>query len=473
VVETHISTLLFVGDRVFKVRKPVQFPFVDFRRADARRADCQREVELNRRLAPDVYLGVADLTLNGESLDSMVVMRRLPEERRLATLVRTGADTRSALHEVARTLAEFHRTARRSPDISAAASAEAIRAGWKSNFAENAPFVGPVLDPAVDTEVLALVDRWLAGRAPLLRERAASGRICDGHGDLLAEDIFCLDDGPRILDCVEFDDHLRFGDVCADVCFLAMDLERLGDPAAAVRFLEDYQSLAGDRFPVTLVHFSVAERAYVRVKVACLRGEQGQESAFREARQLHELALRHLREGRVRLVLVGGLPGSGKTTLARGIGAARDWKILRSDEVRAELIPREGPRRGYGEGRYAAEATGAVYAEMLRRARVFLGSGESVVLDASWVSQAQRAQAVALAEHTSSDLTQLQCQTDPAEATARIVNRMSRGLDESEATPEVRAEMRRAMDPWPASVLVATCGAPPEATLARALTALG
>ena len=284
VVETHISILFFVGDLVFKLRKPVEFEFLDFRSRSSRQEDCEREVALNRRLAPDVYLGVADLTMEGRLLDHMVVMKRMPQDRRLAALARRGEDLDPWLHQVAQALIAFHGRAQRSSEISADATDRALRALWQESFDETEPFVGSILDGHHETELRAHVERWIAGRKPLLDARIASGRVCDGHGDLQADDIFCLDDGVRMLDCVEFSDRLRHGDVCADVAFLSMDIERLGHPDAAARFLVDYQRLSGDPFPDTLIHHYTAFRAYVRAKVACLRSAQGAEGA-REAPQ--------------------------------------------------------------------------------------------------------------------------------------------------------------------------------------------
>ena len=412
VVETHISTLFFVGDRVYKVRKPVQFGFLDFRSRTARLADCENEVSLNRRLAPDVYLGVANLSMEGRLLDHMVVMRRMPEDRQLAALAGRGADLDPWLRRVAETLAVFHSRAERSPAISADATDTSLRRLWQESFDETDRFVGSLLDDDDETEIRALAGRWIEGRKPLLDARITSGRVCDGHGDLQAEDIFCLDDGVRILDCIEFSDRLRHGDVCADVTFLAMDLERLGRPGAANRFLLDYQQLAGDPFPDTLVHHYCASRAYVRAKVACLRSAQETDGSGQEARRLQRLALDHLRRARVRLVLVGGLPGSGKTTLATGLAAATGWTVLRSDEIRRQVGDRAidsspGGIPGYREGRYRPAATAAVYQELLAQAEHWLGMGQSVVLDASWTDKSWRDAARAVADRTCSDLAEL------------------------------------------------------------------
>jgi aminoglycoside phosphotransferase family enzyme/predicted kinase len=473
VAETHISTLFLVGDRVYKLRKPVQFGFLDFRQRDVRRLDCEREVALNRRLAPDVYLGVADVQFDGEPIDHMVVMRRMPESRRLAALVGQGTDSNRWLRQVAKTLAAFHSKAARSPDISAAATGAMLQAGWEANFAETENFVGTILDRTIETEIRSLALRWTEGREPLLSERIASGRVCDGHGDLQAEDIFCLDDGVRILDCIEFCDQLRYCDVIADVAFLAMDLERLGHPAAATRFLLDYQELAGDRFPTSLVHYYCASRAYVRAKVCCFRSAQGADDAREEARLLHALALSHLRQAQVTVVLVGGLPGSGKSTIAAGLGAARGWTVFRSDEIRREMSRITEERvPGYLMGDYSPAATGAVYSQLIRQAELLLESGKSVILDASWVDAAWRDAARVMADHTGSDLVELRCDVTPEEADRRIVRRLSENADASDATPKVRAAMSRSMDPWVPSAVIDTSGTKPEEAIALAMGVL-
>lgn len=473
VVETHVSVLFFVYDKVYKLRKPVQFGFVDFTGETDRRHDCEREVTLNRRLSPDVYLGVADVVIDGVPVDHMVVMRRMEAERRLAFLARESHELGDVLNEVAEQMATFHRGAKRSPDIAAAATAESLRAAWESNFSEIEPFVGSLLDEDVEKEIRSLVSRWIAGRQPLLDSRIASGHVCDGHGDLQAEDIFCLDDGVRILDCIEFSDELRYCDITADVAFLAMDLERLGRPDDAVRFLSAYESAAGEQLPPSLVHHYCASRAYVRAKVACLRFAQGSDTARQEAKQLQALALAHLRRARVTLVIVGGPPGSGKSTLASGIADARGWALLRTDEVRMELVPApEGLEAGYQQGRYSAASIALVYEELLDRARRMLEMGESVVLDATWIEAHQRHTARAIADRTSSDLVEFRCDVDPDTAADRIVKRLLEQTDVSEATPEVAKRMSRSMQAWDSAIVIDTSDKNPERVIAAALEAL-
>jgi uncharacterized protein len=422
VAETHISVLVFVGDRAYKLKKPVQTAFLDFSTRELREAACHGEVELNRRLAPDVYLGVADVAgPDGRVCDHLVLMRRLPAERRLSTLALAGADVEEPLRALAHQLAAFHTAAPRSPEIDAAATAGAVRRRWERNFGEMSSAVGDVFDLDLFTRVEELALRYVAGREPLFDDRIAAGHIVDGHGDLLAEDIFCLDDGPRAIDCIEFDDRLRYNDVVADVAFLAMDLEDLGAPGPAQRFLATYRELTGDRWPRSLEHHYTAERAVIRAKVAMLRHRQtGAADHSDAARRRFGLAARHLEAGRVRLVVVGGLPGAGKSTLAAALSDATGWTVLRSDEVRKDLAGLghyDRNHAGYGEGLYRPEHTAATYAELLARARVALTRGESVILDASWTSADERSAARSLARTTSSDLAEIECRA-PAEMRA-------------------------------------------------------
>lgn len=475
--ETHISVLLFLGDRVLKLRKPLHFDFADFSTLSARAQDCRREVELNRRLAPDVYLGVADLTMEGQTLDHAVVMRRLPPERSLARIVSSCPETvwAAELGNVARVLADFHARADRSEAISAGASTPEVARQFEANVVAMTQFVGRIVDRRTHDAVVSGVRRYLKGRDPLFMGRIAAGQVCDGHGDLQADDIYCLEDGPRILDCLEFDDRLRFGDVLADVAFLVMDLERLGHPEAAIRFVGDYETEIGESLPRTLLHTFVALRAYVRTKVACIRHEQGDPAGADEAGLLLKLALMHLERGRVRLVLVGGLPGSGKSTLAAKLGSALGGIVLSSDEVRRDRSERAGDvpaATTFRQGRYSPSETNAVYHQLIGGARQHLGLGSTVVLDASWIDDSQRQFARILAEEVSADLVELRCNAPSSVAEERITARHQHGTDLSEATVEIGRAMARVEDPWPSAALIDTAQ-PPDGSLMDALRRIG
>ena len=486
VVETHVSVLVLGPERVLKFKKPVRLPFVDLSTAEARRQACEEEVRANRRLSPDVYLGVADVVLpspgtpgppEDEVLDHAVVMRRLPDERRLGRLVRQGTEELGpALAALAGRLAAFHAAARRGPEIDEAARPEALVATWRRCLDTLEPFAGRLVDAGTLADVRRLALRYLEGRGPLLGRRIAEGRICDGHGDLLADDVFLLGDGPRVLDCIDFDPALRHVDVIADVAFLAMDLERLGAPQLAETVLAAYEAAAGERFPESLVHHYLAQRATVRAEVACLRAGQPGGSGGEAAAHL-ELAAAHLRRGRVVLAVVCGLPGAGKSTLARAVGERRGWPVLRSDEVRRDLVaPRwRGPlTEAAFPGAYHAATTARTYLTMLERARTLAGEGRSVLVDATFGDDDARRAAECAAASAAADLVVLHCRAPRRVREARMAGRAGAGDDVSGADAGVARAMAAsgADAPWPGELEVDT-GAGIAGTLGAALGALG
>lgn len=466
--------MFLFGDRVYKFKKPVDLGFLDFGTPERRLAACRREVELNRRLAPDVYLGVAALSMT-ELVDGasppdepMVVMRRMPEDRRLSTLVRGGSDLAEDVDAIARLLAAFHTRASRSPAISAQGTRDALARRWEDSFAQVEAMPAIPLEPSVLAEIERLTRDFLAGRDPLLRSRIAAGRIVDGHGDLLADDIFLLDDGPRVLDCLEFDDTLRYVDCLDDVAFLAMDLERLGAPTLARSLLERYTEYTADPAPGGLWSHYVAYRAFVRAKVACVSHSQGNERAAEDAVSYADLALRHLRAGLPRLVLVGGLPGSGKSTVAGRLADEMGAVLIASDRVRKELAgidPKTSAADRYRRGIYAPEHTARTYAELLARAEELLGLGESVVLDASWTDAAARDSARLVASRAHCSLVPLRCEA-PTDLRARRLRARTESI--SDADPAIASAMAQDTDRWPEATAVDTSG-DPDTALAEAL----
>lgn len=466
--ETHTAVLWFVGERVHKLKKPVDLGFCDFTTVAARREACEREVALNARLSPEVYLGVETLLdPDGAVADHFVLMRRMPAERGLGVLVRAGVRVDDELRAVARRLTAFHSMARRGDEITREGRADALARRWRGILDGLHRHVGTVFDHDEVARVTALATRFLAGRGALFDLRCEVGRIVDGHGDLLADDVFCLRMGPVLLDCLEFDDRLRYLDTLDEAAFLAMDLEHQGGPALGERFLALYGEFSGDTWPVALGHHYRAYRAATRASVSAVRADQGGPGAD-EARDLLGLARRHLEAGQVRLILVGGLPGTGKTTVADGIGDRLGAVVVSSDPLRKELAglsPTDPARAGYGEGLYRAERRAATYAAMRERAAALLARGESVVLDASWTDAEERVRATEVARTANAELTCLECRAPREITEPRIRGRRGSASD---ATPLVAAVMSLDADPWPEATVIDTAG-PAEAAIELAV----
>ncbi|MEU2079853.1 AAA family ATPase [Streptomyces sp. NPDC013489] len=470
--ETHTAVVFFVGDRAYKLKKPVDLGFLDYTTVEARRIACEREIALNRRFSPDVYLGVGEFRApDAEASEPLVAMRRMPTERRLSLLVQKGAAVDDALRSVARLLATHHASSPRRPEVDAQGTRDALSARWEASFAQVRGMAGEGSVPEDMAEIEQLVRRYLAGRQPLFDMRIEQGRVVDGHGDLLAEDVFCLDDGPRVLDCLEFDDHLRYVDGLDDAAFLAMDLETLGAPEEAALFLARYSEYSGDPAPPSLRHHYVAYRAFVRAKVSLIQALQGAPDADLIARRLTAATLRHLRSSAVGLTLVGGLPGSGKSTLSGALADRLGVTLLSSDRLRKDLagIPADQPAAApYGEGLYTPEWTARTYATLLEHAASLLERGESVLLDATWSNAAQRDAAQRMAERTGADLVALHCQAPDDVTSVRLDGRAA---GPSDATLDVALAMAQREPPWSEAVVIDTSG-PLEGAVSQALAAV-
>lgn len=449
--ETHTGIVTLVGDRAYKVKKPVVTDFLDFGTAERRERACAVEVALNRRLAPDSYLGVAHLTdPEGGPPEPVIVMRRYPDEDRLSSLVNSGVsfgmnggDPRLGHHlgAIADVLARFHQSAGRSRAIESCGRVPAIKSRWQDNLDELRRWTGSILDAGDLAEVARLASQFISGRAVLFSSRIAQRHIVDGHGDLLADDIFCLPQGPVLLDCLEFDPSLRYVDCIDDAAFLAMDLEFLGRKDLAEQFLREYRRRSGDTAPAALVDFYIAYRAVVRAKVDCIRADQGRAGAESDARRHLRLALDHLRTGAVRLILVGGGPGTGKTTLANALAEHEVAQVISTDEIRKELTRTgviEGAAGEYQAGLYSPGNVAVVYDAALRRAALQLALGRSVIIDGSWRDPAQRQRARDVAAEEFCPTVELECTVPMIQAQARIVGR---GATDSDATPGIAAAM--------------------------------
>lgn len=450
--ETHTGVVILVGDRAYKAKRPVVTDFLDFSTHARREQACQRELELNSRLAEHAYLGVAHLDgpAAGER-EPVLVMKRYSDETRLSTRVRAGLPSVPAeLEAVAAALAAFHEGARRGREVDAEGRVLAVTKRWDDSLDELEKFTD-VVPLEMVKRVRDLAHEFIAGRAVLFADRITLRRIVDGHGDLMSDDIFCIDGHPVMLDCLDFDDRLRFVDGLDDAAFLAMDLEFLGRPDLAELFLDRYCGRAADSPPRSLRHFYIAYRALVRAKVDCIRHAQGRENAGAEANRHLEMALEHLRSATVRVILIGGGPGTGKTTLARSLGERLGAQVISTDDVRKDLERDQvitGEPGTIDGGLYSPENVDTVYKVVLRRAHSLLAAGETVILDGTWRDPEHRAQARELAANAHGVLLEMACTTPLAEAQSRIGVRAATGATTSDATPEVAEAIDAAGDHW-------------------------
>ena len=455
-IETHISHVFLAGTHAFKLKKPVRFTFLDFSDSERRRAACESEVTLNRRTAPEIYLGIVPVRRvaagfrlggdQGEVADWLVEMKRFAADGLLATMADKGRLTLPLIEALAADIAGFHAGAEIRRDFGGAAMFLKVVEG---NAADMAPDIGPVFGAApaeaADRACRELVERHRA----LLDARRDAGWVRHCHGDLHLGNVTEIDGRPVIFDCIEFNDRIARIDVLYDLAFLLMDLafrartdSRLGPHAnRALNVWLDHMAaadIAAALEGLALLPLFVATRAIVRAKVTAAKARDAAEPdpARDTARAYLDFAGEVLAPPRPRLVAVGGLSGTGKSTLARRLapvlGGATGAVHLRTDIIRKRLFG-VGALDRLPDAAYAPGVGERVYDEALRLARIALAAGQAVILDAVFARSEERLAAAELAAGLDVAFDGLWLDAPPAILEARVAARESEGRDPSDA----------------------------------------
>ncbi len=452
--QTHISAVFLAGRHVYKVKKPVEFGFLDFSTLAQRRRYCEEEVRLNRRLAPEVYLGVVPVTHDGrgvrvegdgEVVEWAVKMRRLPDEATLQSRLQRKEVGVQVVEALARKLASFHAQAESGPRVASFGRFEVVAGNARENFEQSAAYVGTTVSNAVFARARTLTEEALARHRALIESRAERGVPRDTHGDLRLGHVYYFPDREPpddlvIIDCIEFNERFRFADPVADMAFLVMGLTLQGHRALARAFAEAYFRASGDGEGRTLVPFYTAYRAAVRGKVEGLKLARPEVAAadrtvaLTKARGSWLLALGELEAPGLKpcLVLVGGLPGTGKSTLAGALAEHAGFHVVRSDLVRKELAGAAGKGQStsaFGKGIYEAEWTERTYAECLRRAEGLLSEGKRVLVDANFREDAWRRAFLEAATRWGVPGLFLLCQAEPDVVRKRLASRRDDASD--------------------------------------------
>jgi aminoglycoside phosphotransferase family enzyme/predicted kinase len=478
VIQTHISYLFLTDSYAYKVKKPVNFGFLDYTTLERRRLLCEKEVALNARLCPDTYLGVVPITRQGdrlalggegEAVEYAVKMVRLPDDRMLRHVLARGEGHPWIFVRIAEVLADFHARAASSPAIADMKRLDGVKFNCEENFQQTEGYVGRLLERRRFELIRISTELFLTRHRALFERRADEGRVRDGHGDVHLDSI-CVTDPVRIFDCIEFNERFRYQDVAEEVAFLAMDLEFHGYPDFAGAFVDAYVKASGDGELVRLLDFYKAYRAYVRAKINSFQLDDPNVHADRKeaiatiARRYYELAENYARRFNPRrLFITCGVTGSGKSTLARKLAEMYDVQILRSDAVRKELLglePLDRRHVPYGEGEYAPSITERTYATMAGRAEELLAAGHSVVLDGCFIKRDQRAGAIATALRLGVPSVLLECRASEEVIRERLERRVAKSgsvsdgrweiyctqLDEFEPPVEIPAAARVVLD---------------------------
>jgi aminoglycoside phosphotransferase family enzyme/predicted kinase len=437
-VETHISWVLLAGDLAFKIKKPVSLPFLDYGTVDQRRACCARELALNRRFAPALYLDVVEL--DGEPA---VKMRRFAEAQRLDHVSSNGDLTGAHLAQLARTLADFQQHAAVAPGQYG--TPERIRADALENFDELEALL-PVESPVLARLRQWTEDEWQRRAADFARRRAA-GRVREGHGDLHLGNLVLLDGRVVPFDGIEFNAGFRCIDVANEIAFTLLDLLDHRRPGLASWLLDAWLVASGDFDALTVLRFYLVYRAMVRAKVAALRGQAtGAAADAQEAAGYLALAARLTVPPAPTFTITCGPSGCGKTHATNRRLASADFLHtvrVRSDVERKRLFGL-APEADSGGAIYTPEATTRTYARLAEVAELAVASGWSVIVDAAFLKRAERDACRALAARLGVPFAILAPAATPAECARRIAAR--RG-DASEATVAVMEQQLRWLEP--------------------------
>lgn len=452
--QTHISAVFLAGPYVYKVKKPVSLGFLDFSSLPRRHHYCEEEVRLNRRLAPHVYLGVVPIVQAGLGLqvegkgavvEWAVKMQRLPEEATFQERVQRGEVSGELAAELARRIASFHRVAEANERIAAFGGFEAVSRLILDIFSQAGPQVGTTVSGAVFGRLKSLTKETLARLRPLIAARAERGMPRDCHGDMHLDHVYYFpDQSPPgdlvIIDCIEFNKRFRFLDPVADMAFPAMDLAFHGRRDLARIFADTYFRDANDEEGRALLPLYTAYRATVRAMVEGIEltekevPDAERTAALTRARAHWLLALSELEEPSRKpcLLLVMGLPGSGKSRIARGLADSAGFSVVRSDVVRKELagLPNHGLKpQELRESLYTREWNERTYAECLNRAGRLLFEGRRALVDATFREEEKRLTFLKAAVQWGVPSAILLCQAEPETTRKRLEKRQGDASD--------------------------------------------
>ncbi len=456
---THISWVFLTDRDVWKVKRPVDYGFVDYSTLERRRHFCLEEVRLNERLAPGVYRGVVPVRLgpeghtlagDGPIADYAVRMRRLAADASFDARLRRGALTHDDLWSLAGALAPFYAAAPARPAYAAPA---AIGVTIAQNLEDARPFIGRLVSPETFEAVRAWQLGFLEREAGRFEARAARGRVREGHGDLRLEHVYLEGGALLVIDCVEFAERFRSCDVAADTGFLAMELDARGRADLAGSFLGRFALESDDYDLYEVADFYLAYRAWVRAKVAALlavdpstpRGKAARKGD--EARALFALAERYTRprEQPAPVIAVGGLIGAGKTVLAEAASRALGLPVVSSDRTRKWLAGVAPTDRAPADV-YEPAFSRRTFDELFRRAEVAVRSGRGVILDATFRGRDLRSRARALARRYGRQFLLVEATCEPTVLVARLRHR-AKGPSVSDATEALLARMRADFEP--------------------------
>jgi uncharacterized protein len=437
-IQTHISFVLLTGEYAYKVKKPMNFGFLDFSTLDKRLFFCQEEIRLNRRLAPELYLQVLSIverdgkftfsTENESPVEYCIQMRQFPQADLLINVFDRGELTPAHVEDIAKQLAKFHATADTNEHIASFGTKDAIKAVADDNYQHTVKYIDLAQTQAQFDETKAFSDKFFSEYADLFANRVAQGKVKECHGDVHLKNI-CLYQGKvQIFDCIEFNEPFRNSDTLYDAAFLLMDLQYRDRRDLANIFLNTYLEQTGDYGGVTLLPLYSSMRAYIRAKVTSfLLDDPGipqpvKDKARVEAAAYYKLAWEYTRSTQGKIIIMSGLSGSGKSTTARGLATQLEAIHIRSDAVRKHLAGIDLMQRG-DDALYTPEMSAKTYARLTEIGIILASKGFNVILDAKYDRVNLRADIIDRSEAQGIPWQILYCHADTALLKQRLSDR--------------------------------------------------
>jgi aminoglycoside phosphotransferase family enzyme/predicted kinase len=454
-IQTHVSYVLLAGEFVYKVKKPVNFGFLDYSTLEKRHHFCQEELRLNQRGAAELYLEVLPIsqaddryTFNpGEPVDYVVKMQRFPQETLLSAMYDRGELTEAHLESLAKVLANFHKQAPTNDYILSFGEVAQVRQAIDENYDQTVGYIGGPQTQQQFDETKAYTDKLFAEQAHLFADRVQHKWIRECHGDVHLRNICFWNDKILLFDCIEFNEPFRFVDVMFDIAYIIMDFDARNRPDLSNLFLNTYLEQTGDWEGLQVLPLYLSRQSYVRAKVTSfLLGDPGIPDAVKAesketASRYYTLSWRYTQPKTGKIVMMSGLSGSGKSTIAKQLARETGAIHIRSDAARKHLGGISLDTAG-DDSLYSPEMTQKTYDRLLSLGITLASQGYTVILDAKYDRQALRSPVIEKAEAAGLSLEILHCDA-PAEV---LRDRISQRSDISDATPEVLAT--QSLDPF-------------------------
>ena len=479
VIQTHISIVILTGKHAYKFKKPVNFGFLDFGTLEKRKFYCEEEVRLNRRLSPEIYLGIVELKKNpedgkislhekengnGKIFEYGIKMKQLSEDNLMSLLIKKEKITIQTIKDIVKILVKFYNSAETNNKILGYGTVEMFRKNTDENFDQTENMIGRTITAEQFKTIKNATENFYRKNVWLFEKRIREDKIRECHGDLHSGNIF-IDNKIHIFDCIEFNKRFRYSDIAADIAFLAMDLDYLGRSDLSKELVELFTKESKDYDILKIINFYKCYRAYVRAKVTAFLisdpaiNEKKKEDARTESAKYFDLAEKYAKTmencpvtfKRPLLIISSSCSGEGKSYILKPLSTMLGLDYISTDTTRKEFFKVEPDAKihtDYGSQIYSSENRQKIYNLMLNRAEELIKSGKGCILDATFIRKDLRAKAMDIAKRLNADFIIIHPYLDKDIAKKRILSRMTNTNNPSDAKWDTYLKQKQLFEPF-------------------------